>query len=417
MGNRVENPAAADGRVFDRGGKLAVQNLRHALAELLATVKADPSQPQEISRRFGLDKTLTWRIARVVREQDAWESVPHIPRRPSMQSFLRAMTKHGAPEGSVQTVREALDEFEEFIRTHTGDRETLEAMLGTGATRSGVKRMETFRKQAFQANSAIFGVRARVQSAVRFMTPSERPGWLNTSVMNSLVDFRRLRSDVSWGIAKLQEWDMPKGRERTAESNTAPLDPEAAEAFPLIPRFCSHPLPAIRSTNISDTEVRLEIAEGPVGNTAAATLVLGWRWLEPVPMHESAPGEMGQHGVHVFTPCETAIYDLFIHRSLTFAFDLKPRLVSQLPNGTSVRHASGQDLPVMEEIVDLGEGPPDLTTVEVPRFREIVELGARGTGHSLDDFRCFRLKLKYPPIPTLMLLEHPLVKEKQMGQI
>src|SRR5262245_57426783 len=95
--------------------KATVHGLRRALSEILTSVGADSSQPQEMSRRFGLDKTLTWRIARVVREEDALEAVPHIPRKPSMRLFLTAMERSGASNAQVESVWKALSEFEQFI--------------------------------------------------------------------------------------------------------------------------------------------------------------------------------------------------------------------------------------------------------------------------------------------------------------
>lgn len=404
-----------ESKVFTDGGKHAVQSLRQALAELLSAMRVDPSEPQEISRRFGLDKTLTWRITRVVREENAWESVPHIPRRPSMQTFLRTMSKHGAPEPSVELVRTALDGFEEFIRTHTGDRETLEAMLGPTATRSGAKRMETFRKQAMQANSAIFGVRARAQFAARFMYPAvSQQDFVSTAVVMGFVDFRRLRPDARWGVASMEEWDMPADRPDPRSLSITGLDPETNGGMPLVSRFCSQPHAALVTADLPDGRKRIDIAEGPIGNTAAATVVLGWKWNAPVSIHESVPGEMGEHGMHLTTPVEVAIFDLFVHQSMPVAFDLEPRLVNELPGG--FRAAPGNSgphvLPMPDAVVDLGSGPPDLITVEVPRYREMVEFAATQIGHRLDEFRVFRLRLKYPPIPTLALLRHRLVPRK-----
>lgn len=397
--------------MFTEGGKHAVQSLRQALAELLSAMKVDPSEPQEISRRFGLDKTLTWRITRVVREENAWESVPHIPRRPSMLTFLRTMSEHGAPEPTVELVQTALDGFEEFIRTHTGDRDTLEAMLGPTATRSGAKRMETFRKQAVQANSAIFGVRARAQFATRFILPTRVEGKLLTAGVNGFVDFRRLRSDVCWGVSTVEQWGVQIPEQDDKSFRVTPMDESVGQGLPILAKFCSQPLPALETTDLPGQRIRIDISKGPVGNTAAATVVLGWKWNEPVSMYESEPGEMGEHGIHLTTPVEAVIFDLFVHRSLGFAYELKPRMVSELqgvsagPRSDSARHV----IPVPDEVVDMGAGPPDLTTVEVPRYREMIEYATGNLGHTIADFRVFRYRLKYPPIPTLVLLRHPLV--------
>ena len=195
-----------ESKPFLDDGRSAVQGLRRALAEVLAAVGADPSQPQEISRRFGLDKTLTWRITRVVREGNAWDAIEHIPRRPSIGIFVSAMSKHGASAERIDKLWRAMTEFERFVETHSGDRETLDMMVSVPARKSAAKRLEAFRKAGFQANSATWGVRAKIQLATHIMSPGLKPGHVDIGTVCGLVDFRRLRPNVPWAIASINSW-------------------------------------------------------------------------------------------------------------------------------------------------------------------------------------------------------------------
>lgn len=81
---------------FQHDAKHAVTTVRCALANLFVSVRADPSQPQENSRRFRLDKTLTWRLSRVICEDDIWAAAPFIPRRPSIEILPGTLSEHGA---------------------------------------------------------------------------------------------------------------------------------------------------------------------------------------------------------------------------------------------------------------------------------------------------------------------------------
>ncbi|MCC6322600.1 MAG: hypothetical protein IT438_14320 [Phycisphaerales bacterium] len=401
---------------FADDARSAVFGLRRALADILSSVDADPDQPQEISRRFGLDKTLTWRIARVIRAEDPWEAVPHIPRRPSIGIFTRAMTRHGAPADRVTSVIEALNQFERCVEIHSGDRETLEMMLGVQPRGATAKRMEAFRKSGFQANSAIWGVRARLQVGVQVMAPSKANGHaLAMSTACGLVDFRRLRADVPWAIAALSHWD--KLSQDTSSQLRAIDSSIAEEEPPLLTPFCSSPLPLMREMKESPTLTRYMLAEGPVGNTAAATAIFGWYYSAIASKHESYPGEEGEHGVVLSTPVETVIQDLYIHRSLGFAFNPKGYVYSQLPGGPRYpehgRDAS--ELPVATDVVDLGEGPPDTTTPELHRFGEIVDAACRATGYEVNEFRGYRFRIKYPPIPAIAILRHKLLPAEPSG--
>lgn len=401
-----------DSKAFLDSGQSVVHGVRRALAEVLAGVGGDPSQPQEISRRFGLDKTLTWRIARVIREEDAWEAVPHIPRRPSIRIFVKRMAQHGATQAQLDSVLRAVDDFERFVETHSGDRETLEAMVSGTAKRSAEKRMETFRKSGFQANSAVWGIRARLQFSLNIMTPAAQPDMLDIATVCGFSDLLRLRANVPWAVASAIAWDTPDGAAADGGSAPLPLHPEGLfDGVPVLPQFCSDPPPALRTVRARGGNSRFEITGGPVGNTAAATVVLGWRWPTGVSIFQGSPGEMGEHGAHLSTPVEMAVVDLLIHRTLTFAMQPVARVYSELPGGPRYP-TEGQDtglLPLPDDVVDLGAGPPDTTTPELPRYREIVEFATQRLGCSINDFRGFRYRLRYPPIPTLALLQHRLL--------
>ena len=67
-------------------------------------------------------------------------------------------------------------------------------------------------------------------------------------------------------------------------------------------------------------------------------------------------------------------------------------------------------LPVCDEVIDLGAGPPALATPEIPRYREMAETAARAMGHSLPDFRGYRVRMRFPPIPTVAVLRHALAE-------
>ncbi len=399
-----------DTRPFADDGKTAVHGLRRALAEVLVSVGANADQPQEISRQFGLDKTLAWRISRVVREEDVWEAVQHIPRRPSIRLFVNAMTKHGASPDRVESVWRALGEFERFVEVHSGDRETLEMMVSAGAKRTSGKRMEAFRKMGFQANSAIWGVQARVQVSLHLMAPSKvDPSTLSMSTIAGLSDFRRLRADVPWAVAAMSQWDRQAGPIPLWRPNA--MDPDLGEGEPpLLKRFCSDPLPEMESFHERSNLVRFMLKAGPVGNTAAATVIFGWNYPSVASQYQSYPGEEGEHGVMLTTPAELLVHDLFIHRSLAFAFNPTAQIYSQLPGGPIFPAATTKSgiLPVPDDATDLGTGPPDTTTPEMPRYREMVEFATNHAGYELNEFQGYRLRVRYPPIPTLATLRHRL---------
>jgi len=397
---------------FAEEGKAAVHGLRRAFAEMLASVGADPSEPQEVARRFGIDKTLAWRISRVVGEDDAWEVVQHIPKQPSVKLFVNALLKHGADRNTAEEIWKALAEFEDFVRVHSGDRETLEIMASGTGHRSALKKLETFRKLGFQANSALWGVQARVQLGLSLLTPSASSGHLDLTTVSGMIGLRRLRPNVPWTIATETRWDYDRHPGGGPVSNTEPLDPTVKRGdIPTIARFCGAQVPNMRTVEQPVGTLRYMLCEGDVGNTAAATVIVGWVHRVAAPIHESYPGECGEHGITLSTPVEEVVRDLYIHRDFAFAFNPTAHVYSLLPGGPQYPAAgeSAPLLPVPTDVTDLGASPPDTTTPGAPRYREMVEFATAQCGYTLNDFRAFRYRLKYPPIPSMLVLRHALL--------
>ena len=396
---------------FDEHIKTVLQRLRSAFAELLSAVGADPTKPQETARQLGLNKSLTWKISKIIREADPAVALPHLPGKPGLRIFLDSLKRAGAPPKALAALHEATGELDRLIKLHAGDRETLGLMLGHLAGNSeGLLQQEAQRKLAFRGNSATFGVQARVQICVNFIAPSEDPDWVDLAWLSGLVDFRRLRRDAAWAIASTRKITddgtlMPVGV-------LQPIDPgfAGADQAPLLGEYCSKPLPGIRIYTGSDALIRYELVEGPVGDTAAATCIIGIFGRRFV-RRTCAPGDtLGEHGARLYTPAELLIHDFFVHRDLEYAMSPQIHLYNQLPSAPPYP-GGGRDcglLPLCEEVQYLGGGPPDVLAPEVPAYRSMIQSVFTRVGWNAHDFHGFRLTMRYPPIPTLALYRYEL---------
>jgi hypothetical protein len=391
-----------------------LQRVRGALAELLASVGADATQSQEMARQFGLNKNLTWKISRIVRENDPYAVIPHIPGRSGMNIFIKSLQKAGAPGKMVASVRGAISEFDRMVETHSGDRETLEMMLGNLTSDGEQQRNEMQRRLSFRGNSATWGVQARIQLCMNFIAPSDDPDWVDLAWVSGLVDFRRLRRDAVWAMASTRKvaddgTPMPLGAIEPIDTSFSGED-----AAPLLGDFCSKPVPEIRLVTGPDGMMRYELVEGPVGKTAAATCVIGIVGRSFVRRTRIANDTLGEHGARLYTPVELLIHDLFVHRELEYALSPEVALYSQMPGGP-VYPTSGRDrglLPVRERVQERGGCPPDLVTPELPRYRQMTQTVFERAGWDADDFYGFRFRMRYPPIPALAILRYELPAER-----
>lgn len=384
--------------------------VRSSLADVLASLGIDPSKPQQLTQRLSLDKSLAWKTSRIVTDTDPKEIIERLPGRAGQKILIRSLETAGASSGSIAAVQSAMDEFERLVSVHAGDRDTLRVMLAALSGDGQSERDEAFRKLAFQGNSSVFGVQARVQLSVRFVSPNAaNPDMLDLGTISGLVDFRRLRSTSSWALASLRGYH-DDGTDWSPE-RFSPLDPAGvgANGLPVLPAFSSTPLPELRVSRGQNGVVRFELSEGPVGNTSAVTCMSGWWYPGDASAYRTEMDRYGEHFVSFSTPVELAFHDIYVHRSLGFAMNPKLLLYSQLPGGP-VYPGDGRDvglLPIADSVTDLGS-PPDLTTPELPRYRQLVEFGITQMGRQVEEFQGYRLRLKYPPIPTLAVFRHDL---------
>jgi len=396
---------------FNEHIKTVLQRLRSAFAELMSAVGADPTKPQHAARQLGLDKSLTWKISKIIREADPAVAMPHLPGKPGLRIFVESLKKAGAPPKALAALHEAMGELDRLIKLHAGDRETLRMMLGQLASSpDGAAQQEAQRKLAFRGNSATFGVQARVQICVNFIAPCDDPDWVDLAWLSGLVDFRRLRHNATWAIASTRK--ITDDGSLLPVGIIQPIDPGYAgdDQAPLLGEFCSKPLPRIRSHTGPDALIRYELVEGPVGNSAAATCIIGIFGRRFV-RRTRAPGDtLGEHGARLYTPAELLIHDFIVHRDLQYAMSPQVFLYNQLPSGPPYP-AGGRDrglLPLWEGVQDLGGGPPDVLAPEVPFYRSMIRAVFDRVGWSAGDFQGFRFTMRYPPIPTLALYRYEL---------
>lgn len=394
---------------FAAHARQVVRALRGAFAELLTAIGADPSEPQAISRQIKINKNLAWKISKIVQTDDPALVLEQLPGISGLRIFLKAADRAGAHEDLLKTARDAIGAYEELIRVHSGDRATLEIM-GNALTPNGRStRDEQHRKLLYQGSSYVWGVQTRVLVKSGLIGPGSEPDTLDFASLNALVDFRRLRPDVSWPmITRRSQHDDGRKMSTTASE---PIDPVAAERFgiPVMAEFCTKPLPELRRVQDGLT-TSYELVEGPVGNTGAITCAAGLIQRNvPALAEQSEEPEWGEHSATCDTPAELMIVDLFIHEQFDYAIPPEVKLRSLLPPAFLRNHPNNHmHLPLNEQLKDLGAGPFPLPTPEVPRYNEMVRAMFERTGWDADSFRGFRMKIAYPPCPTALVLRYQL---------
>lgn len=398
---------------FEEHARIVLGRVRTAFSELFSAMGVNPTRPQDVARQLNLNKNLTWKISKVIREHDPAAAFPHIPGRAGLTILFDSLKKGGAPVQALAELNKALNELDQLIEVHAGDRETFEMMIGNLArSTDGQQQAESQRKLCFRGNSAVWGVQARVQLCVNFIAPSDHPDWADLAWLSGLVDFRRLRGDATWAIASARK--AADDGSMLSVGHIESIDPEfnQPDTAPLLGKFCSKPLPEIRSELGGDGMLRYELVEGPIGNTAAATYIIGIFGRRFVRRTCAANDTIGEHVARLYTPAELLIHDLFVHKSMTNALSPNVHLYSLLPSCPPFP-MGGRDrglLPLWEEVQNLGLGSSAVLTPDVPQYHGLIQSVFDRLKWKPQDFQVFRFQMRYPPIPTLAVFRYPLAQ-------
>ena len=387
---------------------MALQSLRGRLAEALDAAGVDPSRPRRAARSLGLDKTLMWRLSRILGDTDLLRLVRHVPRQAAFAGLSRALARAGVPRATLERLNASQSEFEGLVRQHAGDRATFELLVG-GFTRAEHRgqQLEQARRLAFRGNSAVWGAQARLQVSVGVLLPNAAdPSRVDVARVFGFVDLRRLRSDVRWTLARSRAFDGSGTSVRTDVCE--PLDGRDRGA--LLRAFSTQPFPPLLVEE-RDGEQRHVLEVGPVGRTGELTALFGYRVQALGSCFADDASRCCEVVTELLTPVEHLQIDLLVHEDLAWALDPQVAVLGGLDGGPALPGPEGEgaDVPVPGELDDLGPGLSGCASAHMPAYRPLLEWALGRLGADPGSFRAFRFELAYPPIPARAVLSSELL--------
>ena len=390
---------------FEQECRRAVSELRAALIELYDSCGVDPGAPQEAARQFGINKTLTWTLARLLQEPDLLAAASLVPGRGSIDRVAAAAGDCGASGASSMRVRQAAEAFESMAARHVGDRSALELALDSmGASSS--EALEVSRRLAFRGNSGIHGVQARVRLRAAFLAPSEDDELLDLAMISGYVGFRRLRPTPLWPLFKIRSWGGPD--EAVSTERWEPIG--GALPSGILPHL-GRGFPAQLSEMPTPDGLEFVLQPGPVGNEGAFDVFRGEILRRGASRFASDGSETGELGANITTPVEHLVFDLVVHESLAFALDAETLVFSRIfdqgrPTGSGI----ADQLPIRQPAVPLPGSPPAIATPLVPGYSEVMADVSSRFGFDLRTARAIRLEMRYPPLGSTVSLRFPLLR-------
>ena len=387
-----------------------LDHLRASLADLLAASGLLHARPQEMAREFSLNKNLTWKISKLVHQNPSSETLSFIPGPSGFRIFLRALANYGVEPSLLEHSEKAFSDFQSMVRRHAGDRPTMQLLLDSVAADDGDHaRLEESRRLAYQGNSGILGIQARVRLSTFFVAPNrENPSMLDSAFLGGLFGLRRFRPDARWILSR--NTGFADDGSEVQSPRCLPLDPRSSQVGPsLLLDFTSSPVPEVSIRRFEDMDL-YELAQGPIGNTGVADVCFGHFTRADLPRYRDAHNQNGEFHILLASPVETLIFDMVLHKDL--GVDTIPQALMPLNFHQALMPASsrmGADyLPLPEKPRLLHGTQPTFATPRIERYTEMTELVFHRLGWDPHDFRAWRLEMQFPPLPATLIMSFPL---------
>lgn len=384
---------------FDEHCRAAMTELRAAVLKLYRSVSADPDKPQDVSRRFGVNRNLAWQVSRILREDEALDAVPLVPRAGAVEIMLNAIRAAGAPADLVLSAQRAFADFDAMVETHVGDRGELDLLLDSMG-RGSQKPLEMSRKLAFRGNSGLWGMKVATRVTAQFIAPNHSdPTMLDAAQIAGLSRARRFRPVTTWPVFRIGRF--VEGSAPTSESDRLPIDPNCTEHPGLIADFCSGEMPKLSCTQRGDG-IYYDVGDGPVGRRGEFTCYFGYLHENFVSRYAHKPDGRASVAAALTMPAETLLFDLFVHKDVDCEVLPRADVFGKLWDESGSFDASTK-LPIDADVIDMGTGGrPGSRLVE--RYDELLSTVFQRAGWSPAEFRCHRVVIEYPPMSSVIAI-------------
>ena len=412
----VNTSRTQKGGGFEQQASDVLRQLRRALTELMAAIPSSLGEIRratDLQRALGIDNTLAWRVFRVAHASDPLAESGRMPGLVAMKRFFEAASACGVPAKHIEASAAAIQEFDELVKVHAGDRAAFDSMI-SGLTEEGSDLVDAQQKRAaFRAYSHLWGIQARTQLKCTILGPSSSSSTnLDAAQLQGYVNLRRFRRAIPLLISSIRFTDDGEHNILPPYSRESLVgDAAATQDTPLLTEFCSQPLPEIRTRRSEAGDLQTELVACGVGNESAVTYMVGDVVRSLLgPYSDDTRPELKVHA-WVRVPAEVLIHDVLIHEELFGSLTPKTSVYGNHDRspGASVFDLSQANLlGVKESAVYMGNGPSVLQTLDVPRYPEMAQYAFDRLGWDGEKFDVYRCRVQFPVMPSSVVVRFDL---------
>lgn len=390
-----------------------MHRLRAALQEITRAFPRERTErPARLAETLGVDNVLAWKVCKIIESEDPFLAAQYLPGAGGEKILLDSARKRGVPTESLQAARDAFDAVRDLVKVHAGSRRLFNTMVSGYVTSNRERAELEHRRGAYESLGYVWGVQARTQVHTYILSPSDDGEHFDAAAIRGFVDLRRLRPNVPWRMGRPFSVD-DEGR-LTSEFRTRALDSESGGPgpltdLPLMRRFCTQPLPRFSREKQPNGTVEYLLDSGPVGNAGLLSCFTGELIYAAEPRFHT---ERHRHmAVRAFarTPCETFLFDIFEDRELFGMRPLQLEMFSGLfATDPTLLCPECDRMPHFEKVETYERAADGVLAPEAPRYAEMIDYAFEQLGWDRQRFALHRVRIAYPPIPSVLFLSHVL---------
>lgn len=362
-----------------------------------------------VSSAFGIHRKLAWQLIKVAYGEDAFVAAKHMPSSKGVDALVKAAKLSGVAEDLIASIRETEERFQALIETHASSKPEFDMLIESTYSVPDSGAEDRWRQQAFEGNSFTWGAHCKLLLAMCVLMPSEdRKDYFHAAQIRGIMGFSQTRPGVRWVINQSVALDDDAKHEQAMQR--VAIDPEAAEAHngvPVLPEFCSDPMPALQRSLTLDGMMQDEFLSSEIGLLGERTLVTGELLQNIAPTHAMPNDKIAHFGTTVRTPAEMLHFDLFVHAGLFGDVERELCVFSDLASSASFQDSDR--LQIAGSIKKLGRGLDFAQSVDLPGYPGIARAVFERLGRNPEEYELYRVRLAYPPMPTSVMFRHELL--------
>lgn len=363
------------------------QSLVLSLRALVVTITPQPPSPTHLANQLGLSRVTISKLLGSLDKSTLFDTLERIPGPDSLRDFVRSTSSINTPQHLIDNALASIDRFETLIRDHFGTRDALHAAIG-GHSLALRSRIDTAaRGDVFKGLRQVLGVEAETWLTAMFFAPhAADPQWASVTTIHGALGMRRLRPEAEVYFTFGPPYHEPG------------TQPELSKSPVSLQEFYTNQ-PATLEVGFTNGQLRHRLIGDRLGKDAKSDMLAVSHSARGSRRYSAPDSKLRGVSIFVDTPVRMLIADAIVHKDV-FP-DSEPELIVYNPGAKGPANPNdpsrdADKVLTSEPVVHTPNNAARFEVSEVPNYLNMLECVSAQIGHSLRDFRVYRLTLAYP---------------------